>query len=323
MNNESIDPTKVKFIYATAFTGQNVKIALPGFENNEYIKQQLLQAGVPMDKLKYTSFSLNPPVPASQLINSFPSRHEIESDPSPFPPYPKPATKSSFPSMWSTLKVRKYTSLIDLKTAGGHFCMKRQDRVNMDLLSLPQSWFLNPDDWNDLVNGNIGLLYGVAWNQVNTQAIGEGVKYNQSLILTSGMSETTQYSISVTLGASGFGLSASLTATFGQTFEVNSSKTYTEGFTVDFVTGKVLILGIWQLNDLFYLVKKDANGKYVFIDSYHLQMKDQSKNGQNFTLDADSNFFGCADLMDDGKKIGTSLAQPTARVAQDVTPFNA
>ncbi len=312
---------KPKFIYATAIEGQKIKIPLPGFENKEYIMQQLLNAGVKPEKLEYVSYSLDEIKPIGKLRSFYSSRSEIEQGANPsFPAYPKPSGPNEFPSMWSSILVRNYTSLIKLRNDGIPFCMRRADNSMLNINSLPKEWFANANQYKAYTDGKIGMLYGVAWKLVNTQKIPDGVVYKQEITLTKGMHETTQYSLSLTLGASGFGLSASLTATFGQIFEVTQSDVFAESYSITGQPNKVFVQSVWQLCDLIYLVRIDQNGGYDFIDSYTLDMIDPGKNTK-FTLSADKSFFGNSELTDNGEKIITNFIHPTGTVNQDVISF--
>ena len=150
--------------------------------------------------------------------------------------------------------------------------------------------------------------------------LGESSLYEQRLAITHGMSETTHYSISASLGASGFGLSASLSATFGQSFLIEESSTLTESIRIEGILGKILAICVWQLVDLFYLVKKDASGNYNFVEEYEVVIEKPGKYTHVFY--ADPLFFGNSEKQADGNKINTNLTHPTDNVQIDVTPFD-
>lgn len=311
---------KTKFLYATAYSGQVLKIPLKDYVNQDYIIQRLLDVGVGIDQMKYVSFSTKEPNILPALRSSYPTRAQVEAAlDSPFPPYPRPANPDVWPAQWSEIMVRKYTPLIDLKNAKRPFCMTRSDDVKVDIWSFDTGKYKDPAQWTEIKDGKIGLLYAVAWKQKNVQKITESMRYEQRLAITHGMSTNTHYSISATLGASGFGLSASLSATFGQSFLIEESSTLTDSLVVEGVTGKVLVVAIWQLVDLFYLVKKDTNGNYVFIDGYKIVLDEKGEN----TYHADPMFFGNTEQTDDGKAIKTNMVHLTDNVPLDVTAFPA
>jgi hypothetical protein len=320
------DPNKINFVYATTATGQVVKVVLPGSADRDYITQYLLKAnaGVTLDNINYTSFSLNPPTPIDQdKLKSIISESVAPTD---FPPFPTPGP-SGFCALWSTLLVKNYVSLNDLTSRNIQFCMKQiiNEKVicYLDVLTMPITWFKNLNDYYDLHSGNIGLLHGVAWNNVAEQNVSSGDSWITTKGITTGFKDTTQLSISATLGASGGGFSASLTVTFSQTFETSSESTSSAQITVNGEPDETLNAVLWQLNDLIYLVRKDPNtGEFTFLDSYQLEMDNTNyvTSGNPFTLIPDSAFFGNTDVMDDGKMVITQLLQPTDRTQVNHTP---
>jgi hypothetical protein len=316
-----METNKTKFIYASCIQGQKLRVPLPGFVNKEYITQQLLNAGVKSEDLEYASFSLHEVKPVGKLRSSYPSRAEIERLANPtFPAYPKPSSPDIFPAMWSSMLIRKYTPISKLKDDGIPFCMRRGDNIMVNLNSLPVDQFTDAKQYKEYKDGKIGMLYGVAWKLVDTQKVSEGVEYRQELTLSKGMKEVTEFSISATLGASGFGLSASLTATFGQTFEITQSEIFAESYAITGQPKKIFMSNIWQLCDLIYLVKLNENGGYDFIDSYRLDMIDDKD--RQFTLSADKTFFGNTEQSDNGEKIITNLTHPTGFINPDVLTFD-
>ncbi|GEM_PF-5252984 len=316
---------KTLYLYATAATGPSVKIPMQDYINQAYIAQQLLNAGVPMKDLENVSYSTQKPSPTYQLRSSFPSKLEAFAQVSdkkstdPFPAYPVPSSANSFPAIWSDVKARKFTPLSKLKSEGQQFCMEREGGAKQNLFDYWSSKdFVDQSQWKDLKDGKIGLLYGVAWKQVDAQVIPDGFEYNQKLILSRGMKKQTEYSISTTLGVSYGAVSAELTATFGQVFTITESSIYEESFSLKGKKGEVMVLGIWQLTDMFFLVKKKSSGDYDYLDSYAVTVLDKEN---QIELNADPLFFGNNEKTASGTSIRTNIYDLTSDVRQHVTTF--
>lgn len=321
MQNSPEQAKAPKFLYVTAFSGQVLKVPLKDYIDQAYIMQHLLNAGVSVKTLEHLTFSTVEPNQRAVMRSSFPNRYQVESRlSSPFPPFPKPKTALTWPSVWSNVQVRSYTPLIQMRASGAPFCMIRSDGARVNLWSYPDTEFKHRQQWAEIADGNVGLLYGVAWKQRNVHTLLEGMTYKQRLAVTHGMQETTQYSISATLGASGFGLSASLSATFGQSFEITESEVLTETIEVKGQPNKTSVICIWQLTDLFYIVKKRQNGSYDFIDHYVLNIERPGK--YDVQYHADPLFFGNNEQSDDGRRIMTTLVHATETTQMDVTEFH-
>ncbi len=313
------DGKKTKYLYVTAFTGQILKIPLRDYIDQGYIMQHLLDEGVSINDMDHLTFSTIEPKPVYLLRSTLPSRFQVEAAlDDPFPVFPKPPSPDTWPAIWSGVLPRKYTPLISLKKDNIQFCMVRSDSARVNL------WSFNDDEYDvksqldEIKAGDVGLLYAVAWKQKHKQKLVEGMTYEQRFAITHGMSTTTQYSISASFGASGFGLSASLSATFGQTFEITELQTFTENIKIDGVAGKTSVICMWQLTDLFYLVKKDAKGNYIFITEYDLKLR---KSNDHYDFHADPLFFGNSEKTADGTNINTNMTHLTSNVQMDVTLF--
>lgn len=325
------DPTKINFIYATTVSGQIVKIVLPGSVDEAYITQKLMEADstVTKENLNYTSFSLTPPAPFDPKQLELIHNKTLVIPPS-LPDFPAPRKElNGYCAAWSKLLVKEYVSFADLATNNAQFCMQRIDNGNLsyylNVLNIDKSWFVNGSDYDDLHSGNIGLLHGIAWQNMLDKHVKVGEQYNLSRILTSGFKDTTQYSISATVGASGAGLSASLTVTFGQTFETSEEKTFSFSDLITGQPGVVYDAVLWQLTDLIYVVRYDPITKeYVFINSYELQMDNSQvvDSGSAFTMKTDPNFFGNSDYMDDGNQVVTKIIQPTEKAIPNTNIVN-
>lgn len=314
------DDKKTKFLYVTTFTGQMLKIPLRDYIDQGYIIQQLLNEGININNLDHMTFSTVEPKPLAFSRSKLPSRFQVEAAlDDPYPPFPVPPRADAWPSIWSNVLPRKYTSLISMKNDKIPFCMVRSDGARVNLWSFASDEYDVPADWTAIDQGNVGLLYAVAWKQKHKQTITEGMTYEQVYAIKYGMSTVTQYSLSASFGASGFGLSASLSASFGQSFEITEEETFTENISIDGVAGKKSVICMWQLVDLFYLVTKDANNNYNFITEYDLKLR---KSNDHYDFHADPLFFGNSEKTSGGTNINTNLTHPTSKTQIDVTLFD-
>lgn len=142
---------------------------------------------------------------------------------------------------------------------------------------------------------------------------------NQQTTYETGMTTETMYSLSSTFGGSGLGMSASISATFGQTFTIEERSNYTDMVHFEAPPEKQAVVCMWQLCDLFYIVKLASEG-YSFIDEYSITV---DSSGDTKDYKADRMFFGNTEKNVRGESVGTNYFTRTDLVESRVTEFPA
>lgn len=310
---------KSKFVWVTAFTGQVVKIPLQGDMKRANILQRLLNAGISVDQLDNLVFSTIEPEPIGFSRSTFPTRSQVEAAlDQPFPPMPHPPSPSDYPPIWSDIWFRNYTPLNTLRQNKIAFSMLKPDGTRVNLWGYNDGQYNIQSQLKEIQDGKVGLYYAVAWKLKGRQVLSPGSTYEDQYLISHGMSSTTQASLSATLSSSGLGLSANLSATFGQQFDINTTETYRETVTFKGVDDNTTVVCLWQLVDLFYIARLNSAGGYELAESYNVTIKDK-----NDIIDyrADPLFFGNSEKRANGGKIITNLTHPTSFVEAVPTLF--
>lgn len=254
----------VKLLYASAPRG--VRLTIPLVREGAYdtadILARLKKAGVTDDELPYVIFSPKElPAddhPGPQADNVQLPGEKIGSDeppdiPSPSGPGKPPALNSSLGPLTSVAVSPEWRQL-----TGRSYCMRRADGAGfVSMLDLQPQAFENADDYHIIQDGRLKLCYGLRWHQITVQFLSAGASWNQQVTTKHGMSTTTSYSISASVGYSGGGASASLSATFGQTFVVTDEKDVVTTVDVQPVIGKTQTASLWNLQR-YYVVEVDG-----------------------------------------------------------------
>lgn len=238
----------VKLMYASA--PRNLQITIPLIQQGSYdtadIKSRLKAAGVTDEELPFVIFS---PVEFPDQRN-MPKDFPLIVNPNQPPPFPTPSGPGVSPPLDSvfgdltSVKVSKNWRQL----TGRSYCMSRADGQGyVSMLDLPPANFVNKDDYSIIQDGKLELCFGLRWRLNTPQFIADGGSWNNVIRSKHGMSTTTTYSISATVGYAADGISAALSATFGQTFVVSSETEVTTTVNVQPIAGMSQTATEWDL----------------------------------------------------------------------------
>lgn len=273
-----------KFVYATAVTGQVVKIPLIADNHLDpgYFVTRLLDSGVPIDALDYISFSLEPPVQRPSRIGARGDEPRI------LPPKPKPASPFDNVPEVSEYIVNSFASLKEINEDQGRYCMLRLGGGDpppfLNLFDYRKDWFQDPARYDEVYSGRIGLGYALQWKKIDRQTVSPGLEYSRTTTIKEGMSESQSLTITATVGASGFGVSASLSIAFNRTISINREQTASETFRLTGIEGKELVFVLWQLTELFLFLRKNDDGTYERLDDYRLVLLNKGRENEPYTV---------------------------------------
>ena len=287
MENKTMSKQRVaKFVYATAVTGQVIKIPLPdnyvNFENPGYFTQYLLDAGVKFSDLDYISFNITRHKSEPGPRSSF----DIYADTKP-PQYPVPKNAHDQVPLWSEVKIARFVSFKDMRDRRKQFCMKRVDGGFVSIFLYPEKSFVNNSEWKDLNSGNLCLSYGLAWKQQDRQLLSPGDSFTKKISVKEGMRKETELTIAASLGVSYAGVSAEISTTFRTNTTITEEKVQEETLTFSGTDGVDKVICTWQLAEVISIVRKESDGSYSVLDNYAITLKEATKGGEtNFIVQA-------------------------------------
>jgi hypothetical protein len=271
----------VKVLYATAPRGLRVSIPLiqAGAYNVADITERLKNAGVRDDELPYVVFSgaASPPHPTrpgpADAAAAFTSAAPTVAPPA----IPVPTLPNTAPPLFSEFAMVSIPQAVTpswRQLTGCRYSMKRADNQGYVVVQdLPQSAFQNPDDFDRINSGRIRLCYGLIWRQAfSPQFLRHGDRWDQKIETTHGMSTTNSFSITASVGYSGYGASASISATYGYSVTVDDQTKVTNEVSVDGQPGESQTAVLWELCRKYVIevdgVLRDESNPFtvVFLD---------------------------------------------------------
>lgn len=241
----------VKVIYAAAPRG--LRVSIPLIRSDAYdvadITQRLKSAGVRDDELPFVVFSAKPAAPP---LKSFTDAAAGANPPQVDPPkIPIPTQVDTAPPLYSdfALIVAKPVTQQWRQLTGCRYSMKRpNDQGYVVVQDLQPEQFQDRDDFNKVNSGRIQLCSGLIWRQAfSPQFLRAGGQWIQKVETTHGMSTTNSVSVTASVGYSGAGASASLSATYGYSVTVDDQTKITNEVSVEGISGEAQTAVLWEL----------------------------------------------------------------------------
>ena len=262
----------VKVLYARSPGGVQVTIPLirAGAYDVADISQRLKTAGIPDDQLPYIVWSSDPTPPKplnqgsalgqSMAAAAVPGVSKAASDAP--PTIPEPTAPNLNPPMLSDLGPLTSVAVTPMwrQLTGCKYSMKRADNNGyVDMGSLGEGDFQDPDDFAKFRDGRVKLCYGLIWRQPENciQFLKQGGSWSQKIVTKHGMSSTTSVSITASVGYSGYGASVSISATYGYSITVDDETEVTTQVDVAGVAKISTTVVLWELCRL-YVVEVDG-----------------------------------------------------------------
>lgn len=246
------------FLYAVAPSGKTVKIPLTGgpLDYSE-IGQRLVSAGIPLVNIPNVAFTLDKPLAPRGL--TIEERAEIASQVIALPPFPPPNDNKMLPGFSEISRETEISLRAAKKQTGRGYYMEKGPGEFIDVMSLPEKEFFDPDDYKMLHDtDSVKFVYGKVWRLADQQNISPGItEYNRTSVFRAGMTEKTTLEIEASLGYQGYGVSVSLRLLFRREITVDKESEETEHFVFNGKPGVVIVFGLWQECDIF-LIEKDG-----------------------------------------------------------------
>ena len=139
-------------------------------------------------------------------------------------------------------------------------------------------------DFEELYSGNFGLGYAYQWRRLDRETIGAGLEYERTTSIKLGTSESNELSITSTLGASAFGISAQLEIAFSKKIMLSREEMYTESYRIAGADGHDTVFTLWQLMELFLLLRKTGPDSYERVENYRLTLLEKSDINKPYTV---------------------------------------
>lgn len=240
----------VKVIYATAPRGLRVSVPLvqAGAYDVADITSRLKQAGVRDDELPFVVFSSVAPDDAR------PALRDAVAGPAPTlspPAIPLPTQPDTAPPLYSEFVLVSAAAVTASwrQQTGCRYSMKRpSDQGYVVVQDLQPAQFKDPDDYAKVTQGRIRLCYGLVWRQARTpQFLRNGDQWVQRVETTHGMSTTNSLSVTASVGYSGYGASASISATYNYSVTVDDQTKVSTEVSVLGVPGFSKTAVLWEL----------------------------------------------------------------------------
>ncbi|MEP7345704.1 MAG: hypothetical protein ABI877_10570 [Gemmatimonadaceae bacterium] len=285
----------VKLLYATAPGGVHVTIPLirEGAYDVADITQRLKNAGVTDDQLPFVVFTSVPPAAPSGPRMAAMNRSAVQvpamsraAEDSAEPVIPIPTAPNTVPPQYSELGPLSSVAVTPTwrQTTGCRYSMKRADNNGYVVVQdLPQSSFPTPDDFNKIKDGRIKLCHAFVWRRADQQFLRERDAWDQRVETKHGMNSTTSVSVTASIGYSGYGVSASLSATYGYSITVDDESTVTNEIHVEGAPGQSQTAVLWELcrvylvevdgvlrreSNPFQIIYNDKGGNHQLIDTW-------------------------------------------------------
>lgn len=285
----------VKLLYATTPAGLHVTIPLlrEGAYDVADITQRLKNAGVTDDQLPFVVFTPVPPEAPSGMMGAAMNFGTVPvagvsraAEDSAEPAPPLPTAPNTPPPMYSELGPLSSVAVTPTwrQVTGCRYSMKRADGAGYVVVQdLPQSSFPDPDDFNKIKDGRIKLCHGIVWRQAGLQFLRERDSWDQKIETKHGMSVTNSVSVTASLGYSGYGVSASLSATYGYSITVDEETTVTNEIHVEGSPGQSQTAVLWEKCRLyvievdgvlrresnpFQIIYNDKGGNHQLLDTW-------------------------------------------------------
>lgn len=284
----------VKVMYATGPGGVRVTIPLvrAGAYDTEDIKSRLKKAGIPDAELPYVVFSATePPSPKARdsimAVMDVPGVAKFQDIPPTIPEPSGPNVQTPLYSEIAPLAKVPVTPTWRQRT-GCRYSMMRADGQGYVVMQQPDrqlSDFVNPDDWHKINDGRVQLCYGYIWHRVDYQFLRPGDRWDKRVEITHGMSRNDNFSITASVGYSGYGVSASVSATYGFQITVSDETKTTTEVSAECQEGSKTA-ALWELCRIFYtevdgvmstdtkpfqVIYKDKGGEHQLTDTWGLR----------------------------------------------------
>lgn len=252
----------VKLMYALGPRGIVVTIPLTRTDryDEDFIRERLKGAGIQEDEMPYVAFTPVHPALSNRLELGHVPGVELVAFSDAQPPIPIPTEPNTAPPLWSDLgPLTKVAVTKDWRAAtGSSYAMQNpaggnvitQDQPIYDPNNQDGAGIMSAQDaalCGQNANGKLKLCYGYIWKREALNFLGQGDSWSQEVTTKHGMTRTDSLSITASVGYSGGGVSASLSATYGFSITVDDESDVTNTVKADGENGYLKTAALWSL----------------------------------------------------------------------------
>lgn len=206
-------------------------------------------------------------------------------------PVPKPSSPADILPQSSPAKLLTQTDIPIYVRVDDH-ANRFSTNVGNDHISTSDPLFLAPESAPHYARflppftPGAQLAYSCHWELVQQLPLVGPVDFTRTVQWTSGASTTDITSFSAEIGASGAGLSTTLSASTSHSVTVSGSQAETQEFKFSVPEGETRVIAFWQLVETFALVDKDGKPLPAYSGLWRIHDSDGDGNQARAWFDA-------------------------------------